>query len=123
LRLRGGGGADQGYKLFRFFAEVKGFARGVVVGVSAAQACGPFELEITLEEDFDFEGVFGFDFKFDEGTWFVDGGEEGFADIKSVAGVEDGDGFGMRGDGAGEGGGVEDARVGVNAEVEVAEDF
>ena len=29
----------------------------------------------------------------------------------------------MRGDGAGEGGGVEDARVGVNAEVEVAEDF
>src|SRR5271165_2013891 len=67
--------------------------------------------------------MLGLNFESDDGAGFVHGNEKGFANVKGVAGVKDGDGFGAGGDGAGEGFGVEDAGVGVETQVEVAENF
>jgi len=76
-----------------------------------------------LEERFNFERVFGFDFQADNGALFGDGDEKSFAYVVGVTGVEDGDGFGACGDGASERCGIDDAVVGVKAEVKVAQDF
>ncbi len=123
LSFYGGGGAEESGEGFGFFAEVEGVAVAVPVGVSGAEAGGPFEGEVTVEDSFDFEREFGFDIEGDEGAGLVDWNEKRFADGESVAGVDDGGGFGAHGDGACQSVGVEDAFTGVEAEMQIAKDF
>ncbi len=118
-----GGRAEEGGEFFLLFAEVKGVARFIPVDVGGAEGRGPFELKVAMEDGFDFEREFGLDFEKDEGAGFVHGDEEGFADGKSVAGIEDGGGFGAHGEGARERGGVEDAVFSVKAQTEIAKNF
>ena len=80
-------------------------------------------MEITMEDRFDFEGLLRFDVEDDDCALLVDGNEERFAHGESVAGVENGGGFGAHGECAGQRFRWENAAFGEKIQMEFTKDF
>src|SRR5580704_12528419 len=81
--------AGESKKLFLFFAKVEGFESRIPKRKGSAERSRPFQLEVALENDLQVERLRGFHVDDDDRARFAYGDEKGFANGKSISGVED----------------------------------